>query len=67
VTENYDVNELKIRFIKKDKDSIRGSVKASAASSEKISYVRRYDTFPKRWKDLLIVWLALCTRSNSGR
>jgi len=66
VTENYDVNELTIRFIK-DKDRIRGSVKASAASSEKISYVRRYDTFPKRWKDLPIVWLALSTRRNSGR
>ena len=66
MTENYDVNELTIRFIK-DKDRIRGSVKASAASSEKISYVRRYDTFPKRWKDLPIVWLALSTRRNSGR
>ena len=67
MTENYDVNELTISFIKKDKDRIRGSVKANASSSEKISYVRRYDAFPKRRKGLLIVWLALSTRSNSGR
>ena len=67
MTENYDVNELTIRFIKEDEDRVRGSVKAIAASSEKISYVRRYDTFPKKWKDLLIVWLALSTRSNAGR
>jgi hypothetical protein len=32
---HYDVNELTIRFIKMDKDRIRESVKASAASSEK--------------------------------
>jgi hypothetical protein len=67
VRRHYDVNELTLRFIKKGKDRIRGSTNASAASSEKISYVRRYDTFPKRWKDLLIMWLALNTRSNSGR
>jgi hypothetical protein len=49
VRRHYDVNEMTIRYIKKSKDRIRGSIKASAASSEKISYVRRYDTFPKRW------------------
>jgi hypothetical protein len=45
VGRHYGVNELTIRFIKKDEDSIRGGVKASAPSIAKISYVRRHDTF----------------------
>ena len=55
VKRHYDVNEMTIRYIKNNKDRIRGSIKASAASSEEISYVRRYDTFPKR-KDGKICW-----------
>jgi hypothetical protein len=35
IRRHYDVNEVTIRFIKKDKNRIRESVKASAASSEK--------------------------------
>ena len=48
VRRHYDVNEMTIHFMKRDKDRICGSVKASAAASEKLPYVRRYDTFRKR-------------------
>lgn len=44
VRRHYGVNELTVRFIM-DEDGIRRSSKACAASSAKISYVRRYDTF----------------------
>lgn len=50
VGRHYGVNELTIRVIKKCEDRIRGSVKASAPSSAKISYLWRHGTFKETWK-----------------
>lgn len=47
----YGVNKSMIRFITKNEDKIRVSIKASAPLNTQISYIHHSDPSTKFWKD----------------